>query len=51
MTKPQYPNNNQIPMFKIPNLQVSVIGNLVTPDLFGNWCLEFVILLIGAWNL
>jgi hypothetical protein len=44
MTKSQYPNNNQIPMFKISNLsgaQVSVIGNLVI-----DYYLEF-----GAWNL
>jgi hypothetical protein len=41
MTKSQYPNNNQIPMFKIPNLQVSVIGNLVI-----DYYLEF-----GAWYL
>jgi hypothetical protein len=43
ITKSQYPNNNQIPMFKIPNLQVSVIGHW---SLVIEICLE-----IGAWNL
>jgi hypothetical protein len=41
MTKSQFPNPQQIPMFKIPNLQVLVIGNLVI-----GYYLE-----LGAWNL
>jgi hypothetical protein len=41
MTKSQFPNPKQIPMFKIPNLQVWVIGNLVI-----GYYLE-----LGAWNL